>query len=99
MDKICRRKSAARCWGGHNVGENVDAGLPNIVGNIRLGVWGGNTSGALYIDSKEKMATAYTDTNGAGIVAFDASKSNSIYGKSDTVQPAAHIVVHWKRIE
>lgn len=98
-EKIAEGRVLQGAGGGHNVGENVDAGIPNIVGNIQLGVWGGNTSGALYIDSKEKMATAYTDTNGAGIVAFDASKSNPIYGASDTVQPAAHIVVFWKRIE
>nr|DAH42368.1 MAG TPA: hypothetical protein [Caudoviricetes sp.] len=31
-------------------------------------------------------------------VYFDASKSNSIYGKSTTVQPAAYYVYIWRRI-
>ena len=30
--------------------------------------------------------------------AFDASKSNAIYGRSSTVQPAAYYVHIWRRV-
>lgn len=32
------------------------------------------------------------------LLTFNASRSNSIYGKSDTVQPPARIVNVWKRV-
>jgi hypothetical protein len=32
-------------------------------------------------------------------LAFDASRSNSIYGKSSTVQPPAYYAYIWHRIE
>lgn len=69
------------------LGEIVEAGLPNIEGS-HGGLEGANfyTSGAFTIkDTKQH--------NGAGAgagdcyVSFDASLSNDIYGKSETVQP------------
>ena len=38
------------------------------------------------------------DNNETGLVNFDASSSNSIYGKSTTVQPPALVVNIWKRV-
>lgn len=110
MGKVRRRKSAARCWGGHNVGENVEPGLPNITGASEAAIGTSNsitiTEGAIYFDNKSPSETQYgmsynsrASTSGRGKSRFDASKSNSIYGASDTVQPAAHVVVYWKRIE
>ena len=103
MDKICRRQSAARCWGGHNVGENVDAGLPNITGSFYgddFSVSSGVT-GAFQEKTVKKTGQHFESVEGNVNykIDFSASRSNSIYGASDTVQPAAHIVVHWKRIE
>ena len=83
-----------RNWGPgseDSAGENNAPGLPGIIGdygnfvNNRESV--GN--GALY------QVSGYTDNMGAGVpgqatasrFGFDASRSNSIYGKSETVMP------------
>ena len=77
--------------------EIIEAGLPNITGNMKIfgdqGV-GPTTQtspqGALY--SGESIGTGITmrATNHEGYrLAFDASRSNAIYGKSNTVQPEA----------
>lgn len=69
------------------------AGLPNITGDIRP-MLTNRASGTMEVTG----AITFTQTqfgpqsgagNYAGIVAFDASKSNPIYGNSDTVQPNA----------
>ena len=85
-------------------GSTIEAGLPNITGAI-----GGHAipnfeesseSGALYrIDIGGEFGnTSKSGFNRFGI-GLDASKSNSIYGKSSTVQPAALKVHFWKRIK
>ena len=94
-------KSKGRVLQGANTetpGTTKEAGLPNITGT---GIWGksGETdaSGAIY----KVGSNAYSATNSGGTAlyhAFDASKSNSIYGKSTTVQPPAYIVNIWERI-
>lgn len=38
-------------------------------------------------------------SNKSGKLSFDASKSNTIYGNSTTVQPATYYINIWKRIE
>ena len=43
----------------------------------------------------------YSSSGSAGYgyyINFNASKSNAIYGKSNTVQPAAYYVHIWRRI-
>ena len=71
------------------------AGLPNITGGYttnRDSVNLGNQSGA-FINTNKLNATQPADAAGStwgGVtVNFDASKSNSIYGNSTTVQPPA----------
>lgn len=74
-----------------NVGDDIDAGLPNITGQFtcrgmeNLVV---SASGALY-----KYGTSNSSAGGEGQKAvrmgLDASRSSSIYGNSDTVQPPA----------
>ena len=72
------------------VGKYVPAGLPNITGE-----WYSNapsnytTSGAIY--SKVVSATNVPTTIGSGKYGFgfDASRSSSVYGNSNTVQPEA----------
>ena len=67
----------------------LSAGLPNITGSM---MWHGvsvewDDSGALY---RESRGTGYTwDANryyGTDVY-FDASRSNPIYGNSETIQP------------
>nr|DAF36686.1 MAG TPA: hypothetical protein [Caudoviricetes sp.] len=42
--------------------------------------------------------TSTQSGNGKRDLLFNASKSNPIYGKSDTVQPPTHVVNAWIRI-
>lgn len=81
----------------HNVGSEISAGLPNITGtfNARTGNWGDET-GAFYFIS-DKLDGANNAYSGS-IKGFDASRSNPIYGNSNTVQPPAIAVIFWQRV-
>ena len=78
------------------IGQEIEAGLPNIIGQwnatgIGLSVSGsGCFTGPWYTGGGETYGG-----NGAANTThlpFNASNSNSIYGKSDTVQPPAFTV-------
>ena len=105
MGKVRRGPCSARSRGGHNVGENVDAGLPNITGqmpypiNYSYNTDYPKTNNALYRSGKDEATHEYGNGTDGDTLYFDASKSNPIYGASDTVQMAAHFVIYWKRIE
>lgn len=70
------------------VGNFVEAGLPNITGAASSWTTKAlSDNSALYAyDGKGSYIGGGVSANG---LAFDASRSNSIYGKSDTVQPNA----------
>ena len=78
-------------------GSTVSAGLPNITGDVCSETNRGGTSclGAFYSDSSTRGAHDGQTTK--PLIKFDASKSNSIYGNSNTVQPPAYIVNVWRR--
>lgn len=86
----------------HAAGTTIEAGLPNITGKFgRISAYRGED---FYQDSAlYKYSSFGADgwTSGGGedfnIIGFDASKSNNLYGKSDTVQPPAYVVYMWKR--
>lgn len=100
-------------WGAgkHTPGTIIAAGLPNITATGVSGISTSNNlttfSGAIYWDKSEtfpKSGTCmvYNSSSGTGARApdrFDASRSNSIYGNSTTVQPDAYVVIFWKRVE
>ena len=87
-------------WGSTSVGTVLDAGLPNIEGKIFLELPDGGSPvdsvgyKALYNKYSARSINGYvfkgnvtrSDDN---YLRFDASRSNSIYGRSDTVQPPA----------
>ena len=89
----------------HAAGSTVEAGLPNITGTANGGVLSMSTPssdgafGGKYYNTttrhgggdKGDWFSTYNRT-------FDASKSNAIYGRSSTVQPAAYYVHIWKRV-
>nr|DAN94082.1 MAG TPA: hypothetical protein [Caudoviricetes sp.] len=84
----------------HLAGTTAEAGLPNITGVFSRKV---NNSygfkGAFYeMELGEKTSGEYGGTGYPSGVGFDASRSNAIYGKSDTVQPPARFCNVWKRI-
>jgi hypothetical protein len=71
------------------VNQMMEAGLPNITGKINTGSGYGTTSGAFYEISSHSGNGANSHTN--YIKGFDASRSSSIYGNSDTVQPSSSL--------
>ena len=93
-------------------GQTIESGLPNITGKVWLrpldngeGITWDKENGAFMT----KVVEDPNDTSGAivksstakpfGSINLDASKSNSIYGNSSTVQPPAYKVHFWKRIK
>ena len=96
----------------HAAGTTVEAGLPNIVGSItqqdvnsynqflsetQVTLTGAFKTSGLYScygipDYKSVSNSIPKD------LLFDASKSNAIYGRSNTVQPAAYYVHIWHRV-
>ena len=85
----------------HSAGTTVEAGLPNITGNIyrAFAEVNATSEGAFYLSNNYSQNNweALT-TNRGWRFNFDASRSNPIYGASDTVQPSAFIVNIWQRI-
>ena len=102
-----KKKGQGRClWGAddaHLAGSEIEAGLPNITGDIYLVRRGGaqtvGNSGALYYKNywNASVKSGAGDDWGAN-VGLDASRSNSIYGRSSTVQPPALVVNIWVRV-
>nr|DAY56809.1 MAG TPA: baseplate protein [Caudoviricetes sp.] len=94
---------------GYTAGSTVEAGLPNITGSLReanadSSPFRGSkaslkSSGALkFVEINTSWGGYRGDSGSTYDVYFDASRSNSIYGRSATVQPAAYYVHIWKRV-
>lgn len=86
----------------HGAGSTVSAGLPNITGVLKdLFVSGhfNQSTGAFKRSSVSGFSekTDRSDWLGWADAQFYASDSNSIYGNSSTVQPAAYYVYMWRR--
>ena len=87
----------------HAVGQQIEAGLPNITGTALLNPsvynasygCGGASSGSLTNRCGGRRSThiGYNDgSNSYHYIDFDASASNPVYGNSTTVQPPAYAV-------
>ena len=88
----------------HAAGTTVKAGLPNLKGSF-IGVASTaypnlSNSGALSMNTNNGGLAGYEGGSYGSncTVSFDASKSNAIYGRSSTVQPAAYYVHIWHRV-
>lgn len=88
----------------HAAGTTAKAGLPNLKGSFS-GVASTaypnlSNSGALSINTNNGGLAGYEGGSYGSncTVSFDASKSNAIYGRSSTVQPAAYYVHIWHRV-
>lgn len=92
----------------HAAGTTIAAGLPNITGNWGNTdpygqSWGGMAglyANGAYYQSNFTGKFYKTDAGGSGLARqmnFDASRSSSIYGASNTVQPPAYVVNIWRR--
>ena len=95
----------------HAAGTTVKAGLPNIAGSLsetsnngKASPFRGNKNaissiGALAVTEASSPFCGFAGYEGSVYdISFDASRSNSIYGSSDTVQPAAYYVHVWRRV-
>lgn len=96
----------------HPAGTKLEAGLPNITGTFVAALRDGFTSkskeritGAFYEngtttgeDGYNSISTDVGIPSGGAPFGFDASRSNSIYGASDTVQPPAYCLYLWRRV-
>ena len=85
----------------HAAGTTVEAGLPNITGtlsNIMGTIWASPSGSGAF--SGKYIGTSLENGNSGNYsnISFDASKSNAIYGRSSTVQPAAYYVHIWHRV-
>lgn len=99
------RVPSLKCWvkSGSSiseVGSYLEAGLPNITGNIDGLLNDGVTVSESVVDGAFLLGARYTSGNGGGSyvpyrkTSFDASRCSNVYGKSDTVQPSS-IVGLW----
>lgn len=77
-------------------GKTVEAGLPNITGDIHINSGFNSGVGAFSSSYGEGMRHG-EGANGGTRLVLDASKSNNVYGKSNTVQPPAYLVNIWRR--
>lgn len=87
----------------HAAGTTVEAGLPNLKGSFSdvasTAYPNLSNSGALSISRNDSIAGYEGGSYGTSCnVSLDASKSNAIYGRSSTVQPAAYYVHIWHRV-
>lgn len=95
----------------HAAGTTVKAGLPNIAGSLSETSNNGKTSpfrgnknaissiGALAVTEVSSPFCGYAGYEGSAYdISFNASRSNPIYGRSNTVQPAAYYVHIWRRV-
>jgi len=87
----------------------VKAGLPNITGSTGRFVATSfdkahdpdRANGALSYSGLDEYGDIYSSSGSYGrryYIDFNASKSNAIYGRSSTVQPAAYYVHIWRRV-
>ena len=110
-EEIAQNRVLMGAGSGHAAGTTVEAGLPNITGSFTtksIDVGGSPFSGdANILSAKGSLAFSEKSTNYGGYtghsgsqynIQFDASRSNPIYGRSYTVQPAAYYVHIWRRV-
>mgnify|MGYP004521599307 CR=1 FL=1 len=111
--KIAQDKVLMGASDTHPAGTTVEAGLPNITGTFSLrrssdyptSKFGAITAGegAFVLESGSlegfgsPVEIPHNDIFGTDFAKIDASRSNSIYGASDTVQPPAYFTYTWLR--
>lgn len=86
-EKIAQDRALMGASRTHAAGTTVEAGLPNIKFSFTANTIGTGQRGTDY----------RTDGCTSSNFNLDASKSNAIYGRSNTVQPAAYFVHCWQR--
>ena len=98
--EIAQNRVLMGAGSGHAADTTVEAGLPNITGSFVADVKKGEhkVSGAFTAGNVIASTGEYNSFSDVYKFSLDASKSNAIYGRSYTVQPAAYYVHIWKRV-
>ena len=98
--EIAQNRVLMGAGSGHAAGSTVEAGLPNITGSFVADVKKGEhkVSGAFTAGNVIASTGEYNSFSDVYKFSLDASKSNAIYGRSNTVQPAAYYVHIWRRV-
>ncbi len=98
--EIAQNRVLMGAGSGHAAGSTVEAGLPNITGSFVADVKKGEhkVSGAFTAGNEIASTGEYNNFSDVYKFSLDASKSNAIYGRSNTVQPAAYYVHIWRRV-
>ena len=98
--EIAQNRVLMGAGSGHAAGSTVEAGLPNITGSFVADVKKGEhkVSGAFTAGNVISSTGEYNSFSDVYKFSLDASKSNAIYGRSATVQPAAYYVHIWRRV-
>ena len=98
--EIAQNRVLMGAGSGHAAGTTVEAGLPNITGSFVADVKKGEhkVSGAFTAGNVIATTGEYNNFSDVYKFSLDASKSNAIYGRSATVQPAAYYVHIWRRV-
>lgn len=98
-EKVSEGRVLQGVTGEQVAGNTVEAGLPNIKGDSQAvrGFTQHAPNGAFYVGKTTNWVGSDEGTT-VNTISFDASRSNSIYGKSSTVQPPAYLVNIWKRV-
>lgn len=103
--KIAENRAIMGASYAHAAGTTVEAGLPNITGTggfyekLNVGDFNARLTGAFYANVNDQTHTgcgASVDDDNPTLD-FDASRSNPIYGRSNTVQPPAYYMNIWLR--
>ena len=97
-EKIASGKCLFGADENHTVSSEIEAGLPNIKGQIN-GAWFNHHTGAFADIVSGGQLESGDDWGQGNIIEFNASKYNSIYSDSvTTVQPPAIAVIFWQRV-
>lgn len=102
--KIAENRAIMGASGTHAAGSIMEAGLPNITAtggfyeNLSVGDLKDRLTGAFYTNTNDQTqkGSGGTDSDNPTLD-FDASRSNPIYGRSNTVQPPAYYMNIWLR--
>lgn len=102
--KIAENRAIMGASRTHAAGTTVEAGLPNITAtggfyeNLSVSDLKDRLTGAFYVNANNQTHKGSDGTDSDNpTLDFDASKSNAIYGASDTVQPPAYYMNIWVR--
>lgn len=109
--KIAENRAIMGASSSHVAGTTAEAGLPNITGSLRETLNNGISSpfrgnknaissiGALTVTEVSSPYCGFAGYEGSAYnISFDASRSNSIFGRSNTVRPPALYINIWERV-